>query len=58
MNKKIFSVRDICTKFITSELECFGGDVEDNKHSLGDGMQQALKAEPMASLLTDTRGKA
>ncbi len=33
-------------------------DVEDNNHSLGDGMQQALKAELMACLWIDKRGKA
>jgi len=33
-------------------------DVEDNNHSFGDGMQQALKAELMACLLIDKRGKA
>ncbi|WP_331562360.1 hypothetical protein [Chlorobium sp.] len=34
-----------------------GWDVEDNKQFLGEGMQQALKAEPMACLLIDKRGK-
>lgn len=34
-----------------------GWDVEDNKQFLGDGMQQALKAEPMACLLIDKRGE-
>ena len=33
-------------------------DVEDNKHFLGDGMQQALKVELMARLLIDKRVKA
>jgi hypothetical protein len=33
-------------------------DVEDNNQSLGDGMQQAIKAELMACLLIDKRGKA
>jgi hypothetical protein len=33
-------------------------DVEDNNHSLGDGMHQALKAELMACLWIDKRGKA
>jgi len=58
MNKKIFSERDICTKFITSELECFERDVEDNNHTLGDGMQQALKAELMVCHLIDKKVKA
>jgi len=30
-------------------------DVEDNKHSLGDAVQQAFKAEQMACLLIDKR---
>ncbi len=34
-----------------------GWDVEDNKQFLGEGMQQTLKAEPMACLLIDKRGK-
>jgi hypothetical protein len=33
-------------------------DVEDNNHSFGDGMQQALKAELMACLLLEKRVKA
>ena len=33
-------------------------DVEDNNHFLGDGMQQALKAELMAFLLLEKRVKA
>ncbi len=33
-------------------------DVEDNNHFLGDGMQLALKGEPMACLLIDKRVKA
>jgi len=32
-------------------------DVEENKHSHGDGMQQVLKAELMACLLIDKRVK-
>ncbi len=32
-------------------------DVEENKHSLGDAVQQALKAELMACLLIDKRVK-
>jgi hypothetical protein len=42
MDKKTFSERD----------------VEDNKQFISDGMQQALKAELMACLLIDKRGKA
>jgi hypothetical protein len=33
-------------------------DVEDNNHSLSDGMQQALKGVPIACLLIDKRVKA
>ena len=36
----------------------FEPDVEENKHFPGDGMQPALKGEPMACLLIDKRGKA
>jgi hypothetical protein len=33
-------------------------DVENNNHFFDDGMQLALKGEPMACLLIDKRGKA
>jgi hypothetical protein len=33
-------------------------DVAENKHSLGDAVQQAFKAELMACLLIDKRAKA
>jgi hypothetical protein len=33
-------------------------DVEEKKHFLGGGMQQALKSELMACLLIDKRAKA
>ena len=42
MDKKTFSERD----------------VENNRHFLDDGMQQALKAELMVCLLIDKRVKA
>jgi hypothetical protein len=36
----------------------FGRDIEDNKQFLGDGMQPALKGEPMACLSIDKRAKS
>jgi hypothetical protein len=42
----------------TPELERSERDVEENKHSLGHAIQQALKAELMACLLIEKRVKA